>query len=32
MIVLDEIVKDAFGPEHIKLKELLKFMLRIDPN
>jgi serine/threonine protein kinase len=32
MLLLDDIIKDDFGVEHLYFKELLKFMPKIDPN
>ena len=30
MLTLDDIILDEFGPEHIQLKNLIKFMLIVD--
>lgn len=32
MLLIHEIVLDSFGTEHQEFKELLEFMLKIDPN
>jgi len=32
MLLLDDIILPEFGKEHEQLKDLLKFMLKIDPN
>jgi len=32
MLVIDEFMLDEFGAEHISFKNLLKLMLKIDPN
>ena len=32
MLLFDDIIKDDFGQDHINFKELLKFMLKLDPN
>lgn len=31
MLLLDDLVKDEWGPEHTEFKSLLKLMLRMDP-
>jgi serine/threonine protein kinase len=31
MLLLDEIMPDEFGFQHVQLRDLLKFMLKIDP-
>jgi serine/threonine protein kinase len=32
MLILDDIILNDFGPNHIQFRNLLQFMLRIDPN
>ena len=31
MLFLDDVIKDKWGKEHRMFKDLLKFMLKIDP-
>jgi serine/threonine protein kinase len=32
MLLCEDIILDSFGPEHTQFRELVKFMLKIDPN
>ena len=31
MLMLDDIMLNEFGPQHVQFKELIKFMMKIDP-
>jgi serine/threonine protein kinase len=32
MLLLEEILQTDYGPQHVQLRELLMYMLKIDPN
>jgi serine/threonine protein kinase len=31
MLLLDAIMLNEFGPQHVQFKDLIKFMMKIDP-
>jgi hypothetical protein len=31
MLLLDDIMLNEFGPQHVQFKDLIKFMMKIDP-